>query len=88
MEDPTRKGWSHSNQNATSDLVPIEKWGYDKNRLREDVDRVAKGVRDKHLWGERGADYEREKEKRRGGSSSSRRREKSKSPERRRRRQS
>ena len=43
IDDPNRRGWRHSTQNDTTDLMPINKWGFDKDRMRKDVDKNYKG---------------------------------------------
>ena len=71
--DKDRRTWAHSSQNDKDDLMPIKSWGYDKSRLRKDIDDSREGKRREHMWGSRGADYERRRQ---------RRRERSKSPDR------
>ena len=78
--DKDRKTWAHSSQNDTDDLIPIKSWGYDKSRLRRDIDDSREGKRREHMWGSRGADYERRRE--REEREREKRRERSKSPDR------
>ena len=62
IDDPGRRKWSHSSQNNKEDIMPIESWGYDKKRLRQDIDDSREGKRREHLWGSKGHEYEKEKE--------------------------
>lgn len=79
--DKDRKTWSHSSQNDKDDLMPIKSWGYDKSRLRKDIDDSREGKRREHMWGSRGEHYESRRESSRS-SSRHHRRERSKSPDR------
>jgi len=82
IKDKYHKGWRSTEQNNTTDLMPIEKWGFDKRRMREDVDKMYEGRKEAHGWGTKGADYEKRREH------DIEKRERPLSPERRRRRQS
>ena len=82
IKDKYHKGWRSTEQNDTTDLMPIEKWGFDRRRMRDDVDKMYEGRKEAHGWGTKGADYEKRREH------DKEKRERPISPERRRRRQS